>query len=209
MSLLSNTIPENALLITLDVDSLYTNIQTEERLKAVRNSFGNNQQCLRPDEEILKLLELCLKSNDFQFNNQWYLQISGTTMGKKFAPNYANIFMAQLEQEVLQKAQEFPLTYWRFLDDIFLICPHSKAEFQEFFELMNNHNDFIKLKCTINEKSIEFLDITVFKEPEFQSEQILDTKVYFKSTDTHELLHKLSFPPTHTFKGIRISQITR
>ena len=112
---------------------------------------------------------------------------------------YANIYLAQLEQEVLQKTQKFPLVYWRFLDDIFLIWPHSRAEFQEFFELMNNHNDSIKLNCTINEKSINFLDITVLKGPKFQNEQILDTKAYFKSADTPELLHKLSFhPPIHS-----------
>lgn len=37
----------------------------------------------------------------------------------------------------------------------------------------------------------------------------LNTKVYFKATDTHALLHKDSFHPKHTFKGIVKSQLIR
>ena len=37
----------------------------------------------------------------------------------------------------------------------------------------------------------------------------LDTKVYFKPTDTHRLLHKTSYHPGHTFKAILKSQILR
>ncbi len=202
-------VPHNALLITLDVESLYTNIQIEEGLKSVRNIFRKNPKILRPDKHILKLLELSLRNNDFQFNGQWYLQISGTAMGKKFAPSYANIYMAELEQELLGKAGKLPLAYWRFLDDIFIIWPYSEIEFLEFLKLLNNHNDSIKLTHTINKDSIDFLDVTIFKGERFQTEHILDTKVYFKPTDTHELLHKESFHPPHTFKGILKSQIIR
>jgi hypothetical protein len=43
----------------------------------------------------------------------------------------------------------------------------------------------------------------------FGNTGILDTKVFFKSTDTHQLLHKSSFHPKHTFRGILKSQIIR
>ena len=38
---------------------------------------------------------------------------------------------------------------------------------------------------------------------------VLDTKVYFKRTDTHDLLHKASFHPKHTFSGVLKSQLLR
>ena len=148
----------------------------------------------------MKLLELGLKKNDFLFNGQWYLQTSGTAMGKKFAPSYANIYMAEFEQEVLEKATKLPLVYWRFLDDIFIIWPHSEIEFLEFFKLLNNHSNSIKLKYTMSTDTIDFLDVTIFKGHRFQTEPVLDTKVYFKPTDTHELLHKV-FPPSSHFRG--------
>jgi len=37
----------------------------------------------------------------------------------------------------------------------------------------------------------------------------LQTKVYFKPTDTHQLLHRTSFHPAYTFKGIVKSQFIR
>ena len=50
---------------------------------------------------MMDLLKLSLENNDFIFNDDWCLQISGTSMGKKFAPNYANILMAKWEEEAL------------------------------------------------------------------------------------------------------------
>ena len=73
----------------------------------------------------MDLLKLSLENNYFIFNDDWYLQISGTAMGKKFAPNYANIFMAKWEEEALKQARKQPLVYFRFLDDIFIIWTHS------------------------------------------------------------------------------------
>lgn len=51
--------------------------------------------------------------------------------------------------------------------------------------------------------------MTIYKGNNFRTLNTLDTKVHFKPTDTHELLHKKSFHPPHTFKGIIKSQIIR
>jgi hypothetical protein len=204
-------IPENALLITLDIESLYTNIQTKDGINSVKKMFEKypKHKIERPDEYLLKLLELSLNCNDFIFNNQWYLQISGTAMGKKFAPAYANIDMAIFEEEVLNTSSKKPLAYFRFLDDIFLIWQHSLDDFKEFFNKLNNHRESIKFQYNISETSVDFLDVTVYKGNKFKHEQTLDTKVFFKPTDTHELLHKSSFHPKHTFEGIIKSQLIR
>ncbi len=207
---LANIKPDpNSLLITLDVDSLYTNIDNRMGLESVRQAFLNNQDPKRPDVEVLRLLLTSLKNNDFIFDNEWYLQVGGTAMGKKFAPNYANIFMAQWEKEALEKCPKKPQCFFRYLDDIFLIWPHSREEFTEFFNILNSHHPSIKLKSTISENTIPFLDTTIFKGSRFQTTNKLDTKVYFKPTDTHELLHKTSYHPSHTFKGMVKSQIIR
>ena len=210
LSKLSNiAVHPSSLLITLDVESLYTNINNTSGIEAVHRAFQANPDSKRPDNEIIELLMNSLKNNDFIFNNQWYLQTGGTAMGKKFAPSYANIFMAKWESEALQKCQKHPQTYFRYLDDIFMVWPHSKEEFEQFFEILNSHDTNIKLKYTISEKEVNFLDVTVFKGEQCHTKGQLDTKVYFKPTDTHELLHKSSYHPKHTFKSIVKSQIIR
>ena len=43
----------------------------------------------------------------------------------------------------------------------------------------------------------------------FSHHNVLHTNVYLKEMDTHELLHKKSFHPKHTFEGILKLQLTR
>ena len=89
-------VPSNAILVTANVQSLYTNIQPNNGLEALRKLYDKYDASM-PFEEINRLLELSLFHNDFLFNDQWFLQTSGTAMGKKYAPSFANIFMANLE----------------------------------------------------------------------------------------------------------------
>ena len=74
---------------------------------------------------------------------------------------------------------------------------------------MNSHHPSVKLTANIQENENEFLDISIFKGPSLEEKGQFDTKVYFKPTDTHQLLHKSSFHPRHTFRGILKSQIIR
>ena len=200
---------EESYLVTIDVESLYTNINNADGLCAIQSMFESHPEPKRSDRGVYDLLKICLENNDFEFNNEWYLQKSGTAMGKKFAPNYANIFLAKWEQEALDKCPLKPSCYFRFLDDIFIIWPYSKEEFDNFFSILNSHHRSIKLKASISKTHIDFLDVTIFKGPRFRKEGILDTKVYFKPTNSRQLLHKHSYHPKHTFKGIIKSQILR
>lgn len=202
-------IPSNFYFFSMDVNSLYTNIDIQSGMDAVKKFFVKYPDPKRPDQELLQLLEINLTRNDFVFDNKYYLQIKGTAMGKRFAPAYANIFMANWEEEVFCKCQKKPFYYLRYLDDIWGIWTGSREEFQDFVDILNSHDPSIKLQTEINEQSIDFLDTTVYKGPQFTDTHKLDIKVYFKTTDTHALLYNTSFHPQHTFKGIIKSQLLR
>lgn len=202
-------IPENSLLFTVDIDSLYTNIDIEAGLKAVKNCFKKYPDKTRPDEQLLQLLEINLKRNDFEFDGKYYLQVKGTAMGKRFAPSYANIYMAEWEETALAACPIKPFKYFRFLDDIWGIWVDTKETFEDFMTLLNTHHTSIKIKYTKDMTSTNFLDTTTFKGPDFHKTGTLDTKVFFKETDTHQLLHRTSFHPQHTFRGLLKSQLIR
>ena len=202
-------IPANSLLFTMDVDSLYTNIDIPEGLRAVENIFHSFPDVTRPDAELLQLLEINLTRNDFLFNGESFLQVKGTAMGKKFAPAYANIFMARWEMSALASCSKKPLYYLRYLDDIWGVWPHSREDFNQFLVTLNAHNPSISLKYCLSPSSVDFLDTTTFKGPLFSSRLKLDVKVFFKDTDTHALLHKSSFHPKHTYAGLLKSQLLR
>ncbi|MGL5567368.1 MAG: hypothetical protein ACRDC4_16715, partial [Plesiomonas sp.] len=201
--------PTQAFLFTMDGDSLYTNIETPLGIQAINDCFQNNPDPSRPDAAILKLLQLSLENNDFEFAGRYFLQIKGTAMWKKFAPSYANIYMAQWEETVFVKCPLKSFSYFRYLDDIWGIWDHGKGEFDKFVQILNNHHQSIKLKTNIDPVSSNFLDITIYKGPDFETTRRLDTKVFFKETDMHALLQYKSFHPRHTFQGIVSSQLLR
>lgn len=194
---------------TMDVDNLYTNIPIQAGIAAVQEIFKKFPDCRRPDEELISLLKINLERNDFLFNDQFYLQIKGTAMGKKFAPAYANIFMADWEEKALSQCNQKPAHYVRYLDDMWGIWTGTELEFDRFVEELNLVDPSIQLKSELKKDSIDFLDTTVFKGPEYYETRKLDVKVFFKKTDTHALLHRNSFHPRHTFKGVVKSQLMR
>lgn len=205
----SLTLTSDSAFFSMDVDNLYTNIPIEAGINCVRTVFERNPDPKRPDQELLRLLEISLTRNDFVFNEKYYLQVKGTAMGKRFAPAYANIFMANWEQEVLAKCETKPKCYLRYLDDIWGVWSESREEFDNFVQILNTHDPSITLKKEFDEHSIDFLDTTVFKGPDFLQTRKLDIKVHFKTTDTHALLHRRSFHPTHCFRGIVKAQLLR
>lgn len=202
-------IPPDAMLFTMDIDSLYTNIDIQEGIQVIKNTFYKNPNKKRPDKELLQLLEINLTRNDFEFNGEHFLQVKGTAMGKKFAPAYANIFMADWETSALAACEKKPLYYFRYLDDIWGVWTHSRKDFGTFLSTLNKHNKSIKLKSTTSFTSVDFLDTTTYKGHEFHNTQRLDVRVFFKETDTHALLFKTSFHPKPTYAGLVKSQLLR
>ena len=51
-------IPQHAMLFTMDIDSLYTNIDIKEGIKAIKNIFQKYPDKHRPDKELVELLEI-------------------------------------------------------------------------------------------------------------------------------------------------------
>ena len=94
-------------------------------------------------DQTKTLLKLSLKGNDFECNGEMYQQVCGCAMGKRFSPNFASIYVAEWEEAALSKCSTSPLLYLRYLDDILIIWPHSKKEFWNFFDILNQQDDNI------------------------------------------------------------------
>ena len=128
-------LPPNCLVATMDVTSLYTNIPNTEGLRSALKLLEvyRPQTSVRPSNlNLVKLLEMVLTKNNFQFNGDHYLQVGGTAMGTKAAPGLANCFMGNFEEEYTYKYRLKPLLYLRYLDDIFLIWQHTEIELDAY-----------------------------------------------------------------------------
>ena len=195
-------------LITGDVSALYTNMRHERTIKCVREIFKKYPDRIRPDKHILDLLNITLKNNDFQFNGKFYLQTCGTPMGKVYAPALANIYMLEFDEKAMTGFKIKPLFFFRFLDDIFSIFVGTEEEILEYENYLNGLIPGIKVTLEYNKLNINFLDTTIYKLAT-DGVTTLQTKVYFKPTDTHQLLHMQSSHPKHTHRGILKSQLLR
>jgi hypothetical protein len=197
-------LPDHFLLATIDVSSLYTNIPVEEGIEAVATAFMSSTFATTTPQ-LLNFLKLVLNNNEFEFDGKYFKQVKGCAMGTPCAPNFANIFMHDLETKLLAQAPgHTPLIWWRYIDDIFIIWLHTEQEFDEFLQYINGFHPSIKFTAEVSLTSVDFLDVHVTR-----TTQGLTTSVFSKPTDAHLYLHYTSNHPTSTKNAIPFSQALR
>ena len=216
---ISGKLPENAIIVTMDVSALYTNIEKKECIDSVKSALEEESNPEIPIGFVLRLLEVLLENNIFTFNNNLYKQIIGVAMGCKPAPLLANVFMSKnIDSKITQLSHKIKF-FKRFLDDIFLIYIGSTVTLHEFFHQVNNIHPHIKFTfshtslkseseenkcdCPIKE-AIPFLDTSC---------QLIDGKLIFdlyrKETDRVQYLLPSSCHPIHSKKNIPFSLAMR
>ena len=146
-------------------------------------------------------LNVPFKRTHSSFNGKNYLQTHGTAMGTQMAVAFANIFMAEVETEILNQSALKPLVWKRYIDDIFSIWNIHKHQVTQFIELANKHHQTIKFTAEISYTKITFLDTNVFKGERFFEESILDIETHFKPTETFQYTHFSSCHPLGVKKG--------
>ena len=58
-------------------------------------------------------------------------------MGTKLAPALATVYIGQIEEAFLNDSPKKPTLWVRYIDDVFLIWPHSVEEFHAFLKHLN------------------------------------------------------------------------
>ncbi|XP_068684342.1 uncharacterized protein [Montipora foliosa] len=181
----------------MDVTSLYTNIPQDKGITTVCKAYEAfyNRNIPIPTNSLREMLQLILGENSFSFNGRNYLQTHGTAMGTKMAVAFANIFMSEVETEILKASDIKPLQWKRYIDDVFSLWGCERDKIQLFINKANKHHPTIKFTAEISEKEINFLDTTIFKGERFHNDQILDIWTHFKSTETFQYTY---FTSCHT-----------
>lgn len=216
-------LPQHAILVTIDVCALYTNIPIEAGISSFKAALENRTDKSVPTNFLVELLTIILRNNIFEFNKSLYVQNIGTAMGPSVAPSYANIFMAPIDELIKGLAKDLErdvdpvYLYKRFLDDIFLIWTGSPNTLFSFLEKLNEIHPALKFtytisspfECTItlphdcfchNTSSIPFLDTQVSLK-----EGNLVTDLYRKETDRCQYLLPSSCHPRHITRNIPYS----
>ena len=154
---------DESYLVSLDVRSLCTYIPHKVVIEAVKRKLKKSKPSISL-KIILTFLKVILTLNKSVFVVLNYLQKNGCAMYTKCEPSCENIFLHWFEKKFL-----FPLPasfndcFPRFIDDIFLIQPDTKTEFDKFLKNISDCHPSIKLEHKMSKTEIDFVGNIVVK----------------------------------------------
>ena len=124
---------------------IYPNIPHENGLVALRRALDEREGTTVLTDFLIELAECVLNNNIFEHNTSFFKQLRRTAAGTNMALPYAIIFMGDLEKKILKDCDKKPFTWWRYIDDIFMLWQHGEKELEKFLKFRNCHHPTIKL----------------------------------------------------------------
>lgn len=121
-------VKQNALFITYDVTSLYTNLRFAELLTSMEYELEHNNHIdygmvKPPTQSLIDIAELLLTKNEFEFNGHYYRQIIGAPQGSVPSPELCDIAIYHHIKRIIDQ-YDFKAKiqfHKRFRDDGFMI----------------------------------------------------------------------------------------
>ena len=139
------------------------------------------------------------------YQEKVYRQVDGVAMGSPLAPTLANLFMAHHEQTWTQ-SQHAPLTYFRYVDDIFCIFEGSveNEQHSKFLEHLNSRHENLTFTIDVEPSTLPFLDVCVESH-----DGTLNLSVFRKPTYTGLLLNFRATCPMQWKRGLIACFVSR
>ena len=91
--------PEESLLVSWDVVSMFPNIVNNLGISAVRKALNSRSVNIPSTDCLGEAVEICLSVNNCQFAGQSFVQKHGTAMGPKNACSYADLAMGIIDEK--------------------------------------------------------------------------------------------------------------
>jgi len=100
--------------MSFDVEFFFIQVPIKDTLDIIKSSH-------EVPSSLIPLIEHCLTTTYFSYNDQFYEQTSGAAMGSPISPVIVNIFKEHFEKEALQKNAKktkslIPLRSWYIRD---------------------------------------------------------------------------------------------
>ena len=132
----------------IDVTTLCPSIPHDDVLANLHNALLVNSIPTLTINGICDMTEHVLRRNLFEFNKEYFIQTSGTTIGTKLAPCCANLFLSMLERDMFDQYPIKPSIWLHYIDDIFMIWNESEDKLKDFLVYINTVNPAIQLTHT-------------------------------------------------------------
>ena len=116
---------EDQCIMSYDVKALFTSVPIQPAIDVIKKRLEEDGELEKRTsmsvQHIISLLEFCLRSTYFTFQDRLYEQQEGAAMGSPISPIVDNPFMEDFEKRAIETSPH-PLCFWRrFVDDTFTI----------------------------------------------------------------------------------------
>lgn len=223
MVIKNKTFLSKSVLVTMDVASLYTNIDPDLCIPEIMgcHSMWRRANNIIMDDSKIVLLEAMLK---FVLHCTFlkgpdgtkFRQKVGLAMGTSMAPIVANIYMFMLEKRTLEHVNEYglgPNFYHRFIDDIIAIWDTETVEdgYIQFCNSIAEQAPRIKFTRTVSEHECAFLDLKLTKVIDSNFDEICSIKVslHEKSMNRYLYIPFDSYHPRNVLKSFIKTELLR
>ena len=195
--------------ISCDVTSLYSSIPHHLGIEAVKVFLKESGKfSLVLQEFICQALEYLLKHNFFMFDGGYYLQKCGASMGAKFSPSLANLYMGWWERSRIfgcsSPRRLDTAFYCRYIDDLLFIINDSDIDLDTWLAYLNDNCLNLKFTGDLQTTSIEYLDVRLSG-----IGGTITTSLHRKKTAGNALLRADSAHPGHTINAVPYGQFLR
>jgi hypothetical protein len=190
----SMKLPPDTYLVTMDVTSLYTNINTNRLFSIISNYMGN---------AVADCCEYICNNNYFQYGYNIYKQIFGIAMGSNSSVSFANLYLGVLLDPIIESNDKV-FYYKRYIDDLFIIWQGSIRDFRIFEKMLNKLISNIQFETIISLNKVDFLDITIT-----HATSRLEYTTYFKPISRFLFITPKSYHPKHIYLGLVKAELTR
>ena len=147
-----------------DVTSLFTSVPIDQAFNIIKDLLEKdeklNDRTVLLVQNIIELLGFCVHNTYFSFQNKFYEQVEGASMGSLAVP-LSPICTWNVLKERLSVLLSTPRAWCRFVDDTWVIQKH--AHKQEFLDCISSVDPAIKftVEGTQAKVAIPFLDTLV------------------------------------------------
>jgi hypothetical protein len=190
---------------------MYTNIDTAVGVQTFRDFFVAQEEQIPssfPINLFLKILELVMSNNIFNFGNTTWLQLSGTAMGTPAACSYATITYGHYENtRILTEFNSQLLYYRRYIDDIFGVwIPPTTNREATWNNFKKRLNEWGTLEWIIQNPSKK----TIFLDLHFELKgSIIHTSTFQKELNLYLYIPPRSAHPPSCLKGLISGEMRR
>ena len=92
---------------------------------------------------------------------------------------------------------------------ILILWPYSETELNKFLLDINSFHDSIKFTSEYKFDKITFLDVNIYKGPNFLLSKTLDFETFAKPTNRQAYIHATCFHPCGVSKGVALCEMKR